>query len=170
MNTGLRNPALIATAIASTPQGQKAIGQLLDKANQTTTSTLGVVKDTLKIVALIGVGYWAYKKFINNFSRLSYVPNARPATISDGLAMSTAETIYKAMYGMGNGFNTVLRVLKPLKINDFIKVYNAFGNRAGMNPLGKKMNMIEWFKDEYEGSELIRLRFELSAPGLPNLF
>lgn len=170
MNIGLRNPALIATAIASTPQGQKAIGQMIDKANQTTTSSLGVVKDVLKISLLLGVSYWAYKKFVNNFSKMPPVKNARPATISDNLAMSRAETIYKAMYGVGNGFDVVLRSVSDLKINDFVKVYNAFGNRSGLNPLGKKMNMIEWFQDEYKGSELIRLRFELSAPGAPNFF
>jgi hypothetical protein len=43
--------------------------------------------------------------------------------------------------------------------NGFIRIYNEFGQRKGINPLSKKMTMIEWFADQFNPSEIMELRF-----------
>lgn len=154
----LGNPAVIA-AIASTPQGQKAINKALESAGNATNNTLIIVKNVLWIGLFCTVGFVAYKRFFNNFSKINQDIRYQPAKINDATAIAKAEIIFRAMYGAGNGYSTVKSNLTAIYHNDFIKIYNAFGNRKGINPLGKEMNLIEWIQDEFTGQELINLRF-----------
>lgn len=164
---GLSNPAIAVASsiIASSPQGQQAIGNGIERLNKASGNALGVGKNIFWLCVFGGLGYWGYKTFVNRFVAVSQNNDYTPATLSVQNAKTRAEKIYKAMYGVGNGFDVVLKQIKDLKHNDFIRVYNAFGNRKGINPFGDKMNLIEWFNDQFEGSELVRLRFEI-----PNFF
>ena len=154
----LGNPAIIAAAM-STPQGQKAVNRAIDNVSSASSGTLTIVKNVLYIGLAVGVGTIIYRRFFNNFSKVSYNPRYEPAKITDATATAKAESMYRAMVGFGNGFNQVKGNLTGLLHNDYIKVYNAFGNRQGSLPLSSKMTLTEWILDQFEGSELIQLRF-----------
>jgi hypothetical protein len=160
---GLHNPALI-TAVASTPKGQKAISDALDNANKGVSASASILKGVLKIGLFLGIGFYVYKK-VNGFSALKENKNDYPSSISLGLARVKAEAIYKAMYGMGNGFKEVKKELMGVNANGFVRIHNAFGVRKGINPLSKKMTLLEWFTDQFNPSELMELRFLI-----PNFF
>jgi len=51
MKKGLRNPALI-TAVASSPQGQKAISSGLETANEAVSTSVSIVKGVFVLGAL----------------------------------------------------------------------------------------------------------------------
>lgn len=162
MKKGLNNPAIIS-AIASTPQGQKAIGKTIDNAQKSVQSTYGIAKGLLGIAIIGGVGYFAYNKIFNGFKSISEDPQYMPSNVSTGVAKVKAEAIYNAMYGAGNGFTMVKAILQyvngeRINHNGFIRVYNAFGKRNGQIPFSKKMTLTEWFIDQFSESELLELR------------
>ena len=66
---GLHNPAVIS-AVASSPQGQKAIATTLENTSVGVNATVSIVKGVLKMGLFLGVGYFAYKKIFNEFSPL----------------------------------------------------------------------------------------------------
>ncbi len=158
MKSKLSNPAVIA-AIASSPQGQKAIGNSLQKVSGASVESLTIVKNVFLIGIFGFLGYKGYRKFFDNFSKISQNTKYKPATITDATAFSKAESIYRAMYGAGNGYNSVKNNLINVGFNDFIKIYNAFGGRESAIPLSPKKNLIEWINDEFSGQDLINLRF-----------
>lgn len=164
MKNSLGNP-LVISAIASTPQGQKAIGNAIDKVASSSTSGLVIVKNILWIGIFASLGFWAYRRFINGFTRIPFNTSQPAPKISDATAQAKADSIYRAMYGAGNGFSTVKSNLQSLNYNDFIKIHNAFGERSGILPMSKKMTIIEWFVDQFDSSELAQLRFLV-----PNFF
>jgi hypothetical protein len=160
MKKGLRNPALI-TAVASSPQGQKAINSGLETANEAVSTSVSIVKGVFVLGALFGVGVFAYNKIFNGFKKL---PEDRKmkATISTAIAKNKATAIFRAMYGIGSNFSKVLKILSGtngnrLNANDFVRIYNQFGKRAGATPLSKGQNMIEWFTD-FNERELLQLK------------
>ncbi len=160
MKKGLRNPALIS-AVASSPQGQKAIGNTLETANNTVNATVSIVKGLFVLGALFGIGTIAYNKIFNGFKKLPEDKKMKP-TISTAIAKNRATAIYRAMYGIGSGFSNVIKQLKGtngnrLNANDFVRIYNEFGKRAGATPLAKKQNMLEWFS-EFSELELLQLK------------
>jgi hypothetical protein len=162
MKKGLNNPAVIAAA-ASTPAGQKAISKGIDTTSSAVTGTVSIVKGVLTIAFLGGVGYYAYTKIFNGFVALSEDKRYTPSNVSTGIAKAKAEAIHRAMYGAGNGFNTVKTILQyvngqRINHNGFIRVYNAFGKRNGQIPFSKSMNLVEWFNDQFDESELLELR------------
>lgn len=161
---GLKNPALL-TAVASTKQGQKAISDSLTKASASVESTATILKGIFKIALLGGLGYFVYKKIFNGFTPLVQDKRYAPSNISTGVAKSKAQLIYRAMYGVGSGFKQVKQNLLGVNHNGFIRIYNEFGKKKGLNPLSKNLNLIEWFEDQFSPSELMELRFLL-----PNFF
>lgn len=168
MKQGLNNPALVA--VASTPQGQKAITKTIDTANNAVSGSLSIVKGVLGIAFLGGVGYFAYTKIFNGFTSVTEDSRYTPSNVSTGVAKAKAEAIYIAMYGAGNGFAMVKAILQyvngeRINHNGFIRVYNAFGKRNGQIPFSKKMTMTEWFTDQFDESELLELRLII-----PNFF
>ena len=159
-NNKLGNPAVIA-AIASTPQAQRAINTSLERVSNASANTVSIVKNILLIGIFGFFSYKVYQKFFNNFSSLSQHPRYEPAKITDATARAKAESIYRAMYGFGNGFNTVFMNLKGTSHNDFVKIYNAFGNRSSAIPMSPEKNLIEWITGgEFNNVELIKLRSE----------
>ncbi|WP_300568425.1 hypothetical protein [Flavobacterium sp.] len=161
---GLHNPAVL-TAVASTPQGQKAIASTLENANAGVTATASIVKGVLKTAVFVGIGYFTYRKIFGGFSPLKENKRDKPSNISTGMAKNKAEAIYSAMYGVGNGFKSVKQNLMGVNPNGFVRIHNAFGLRKGINPLSKKMTLIEWFGDQFSQNELMELRFII-----PNFF
>jgi len=159
---GLHNPAIMA---ASTPQGQKVIANTLENANASVNATVSIVKGVLKTGLFLGIGYYAYKKIFDGFSPLKENKRDKPSNISTGMAKNKADAIYSAMYGMGNGFKSVKQNLMGINANGFVRIHNSFGLRKGINPLSKKMNLIEWFNDQFSQNELMELRFIV-----PNFF
>jgi hypothetical protein len=118
-------------------------------------------------VVLVGasVGYQLYK---NRFVKLLQNRNFSNPKITQAQAQSRAEAIYKAMYGMGSGFNTVYEQLSGgLSYNDFVLIYNAFGKRKPAtqninpfrNPFDRGWTMFEWFESEFSDSQKQELRF-----------
>lgn len=61
------------------------------------------------------------------------------------------------MYGPGDNFNKVATNLKGLNYNGYVRVYNAFGERRGMDL--KKQNLEEWLYDNFTESEIKQLKF-----------
>ncbi|PKB18380.1 hypothetical protein [Flavobacterium sp. 5] len=160
---GLNNPAILAAAAASTPEGQKAIAKTIDTANDAVSGTFSIVKNVLGIAVLGGVAYFGYTKLFNGFTAISEDQKYTPSNVSSGLAKAKAEAIYTAMSGIGNGFNLVKSVLQyvngeRINHNGFIRIYNAFGKRNGAVPFSPKMTLTEWFTDQFSQSELLELR------------
>lgn len=155
---GLHNPALF-TAIASTPAGQKAITNSLENASAGVNATASIMKRILKTSLFVGLGYFAYHKLFNGFSALKENKFDKPSNISAGMAKNKAEAIFSAMYGIGNGFKSVKQNLMGVNPNGFVRIHNEFGLRKGINPLSKKMTLLQWFGDQFNESELMELRF-----------
>lgn len=164
---GLHNPAVI-TAIASTDRGKKGITDAIENANAGVAATASIIKGVLKAGLFLGVGYYVYKKVFDGFSKLKEDKRYRPSNISTGMAKNKAEAIYSALYGINitsAGFKAVKQNLTGVNHNGFIKIYNEFGLRKGLNPMSSKMNLVEWISDEFSQSELVQLRFIV-----PNFF
>ena len=136
--------------------------KLFEKAEQKSNETKNIAVNIFKIGLLFSVTFVGYKMFVNRFTNQSFDSNFKPATISKSNAKSRAEAIYKAMYGFGNGFRIVLENLKGLSKNDYIKVYNEFGARKGQNDVFNRMDLNEWIIDQFNETELLRLRLLIS--------
>lgn len=152
MKQGLSNPALIA-AVLQTPQGQKA---LADSA-QATVRALNFGFTILKIGFISLAGYIIYRKITGAFSKISEDRNYRPANVSVISAKQRAENIFKAVYGAANDFNKVSQNLSGLNHNGFIRVYNEFGSRRGLD--FKKLNLTEWLYDQFNETQIAQLKF-----------
>ncbi len=160
MEKGLSNPALIA-AIATSQQGQKTIGNTLETANNTVKTTVSIVKSVFVLGLLFGAGTIIYYKVFNGFKKLPEDKKMKP-TISTAIAKNKANSIFRAMYGVGSGFETVMKQLtgfngKRLNANDFVRIYNEFGKRAGAAPFAKKQTMLEWFT-EFNELQLLQIK------------
>lgn len=153
---GLNNPALIAAA-AATPAGQEVIKKVADE----TASTVRVIKNIVLIGLFAGGTYWGIKKIFFGFKKLPEDKRFK-ATISDVVASVKADNIYSALNGINN-FSKIRSELIGLNPNDFVRIYNAFGNRKpkvlSVNiPLSSAKNMLEWFKT-LSSEEISQLSF-----------
>ena len=170
----LRNPALIAAA------GGVATAYLTNKGNKKSSETsvnsndakseiikqsASVIPFVIKLGIFLGVGYIAYKTFVKSFNKIGEINNLPPANISDGEAQTRANSIYAAMYGFGANYRGVSENLAGLNYNGWVRLYNAFGHRAGANPLSEKKDLVWWINDQFSENELQQLRFIL-----PNVF
>lgn len=150
-NKGLGNPVVTAVAAGA---GQEVV-----------KSTASVIPFLIKTTVFIGLGYWAYRSFVTRFVPLKEVNSWPASSITNGQATTRAEMIYQAMEGFGANFQIVASNLSSLNYNGWVRLYNAFGNRRGANPLGKKMDLVEWLGDQFDEEELAQLRFLV-----PNVF
>jgi alpha-acetolactate decarboxylase len=158
-NKKLANPAVAAVvnsdAAKNASEGQKAVVQ----------ATASVIPFFLKTIFVLGVGYVVVNKWTNRFvpaKEASYYP---AANVTTSQAKTKADAIHGAMKGFGNGFQIVAANIAGLNYNGWIRVYNAFGNRQGVVPFSAKMNLSEWFADQFDDEELAQLRFLV-----PNVF
>ncbi|MGQ2982119.1 hypothetical protein [Flavobacterium sp.] len=142
---GLGNPVAVA---ASTPAGQKAISEVVS-----------IIPWLIK-AGLIGFAIWyAVGLWTKRFVKAAQNPNYPPANVSDAQAEAKADALYNAMYGPGANFDEVAGQINGLNYNGWIKVFNAFGKRGGVNPFADDMNLVEWLTDQFDDEELIQLRF-----------
>lgn len=152
----LQNPAVTALALANPDTVKKATHTAL---------VLGVV-----VIASVG-GLFYYNYFYKNrFKKISYDPKAPLSNISSDVARIKADTIYKAMLGIGNGFSMVKMTLSGVNRNGFIAIYNAFGKRKPADKLSlwgnsSHIDLIAWFNNQFSKNELRELRFLVSAEG-----
>lgn len=118
-------------------------------------------------VSVLGIGgtlfynlYWKHR-----FRKMSYDPNQKPASISAGLAKSKAETLYRAMHGMGANYTHVYNALRGMGHNNYVAIYNAFGKRppATSFSMGNKndMDLSQWLQDQFSGEKLASLRAQV---------
>ncbi len=158
-NKKLGNPAVAAVvssgAAKSASEGQKAVVQ----------ATASVIPFALKTIFILGVGYVVISKYTNRFVPSKEVPYYPTANVTTSQAKTKADAIHGAMKGFGNGFQIVAANIAGLNYNGWVRVYNAFGNRQGVIPFSAKMNLTEWFADQFNEEELAQLRFLV-----PNVF
>jgi len=164
---GLSNPAVLAAA--SSPAGQKAVGDVssIARTNAETTGKIAVavVPFIVKVVIIGGIIYVGYRMYSKRFIKLAYNPSLDAANISDGQAQAKADAIYAALFGVGADFAMVAAQLAGLNYNGWVKLYNAYGQRMGANLLADKMNLVEWLNDDqFSDDEMSQLRFIL--PGV----
>lgn len=158
----LGNPAVL---LATSEAGQKAISNASENQKAVVQATASVIPFVIKTVIVIGIGTFIYYKYTNRFVSLKENPNYPVSNITNNQASTRAEVIYNAMLGFGNGFEIIKTNIAGLNYNAFIKLYNAFGSRQGSIPFSEKMNMVEWFSDQFDEEELTQLRFLV-----PNMF
>ena len=155
----LGNPAVLAVANSdvakNASESQKAV----------VNATASVIPFFLKSAFVLTVGYVAYNKWTNRFVAAKEAPYYPAANITTSQAQTKADAIHVAMKGIGNGFQIVAANIAGLNYNGWIRVYNAFGNRQGVIPFSSKMNLTEWFADQFNEEELAQLRFLV-----PNVF
>lgn len=155
MEKGLNNPAL---ALMTSDVGKQAIANA--KENQSKLIDIGFW--LLKAGVLAGGAYFLYRKIIPNFKKITEDRNLPKSNISDIQAKNRAESIFTGMRGAGSGFDNTVNNLRGINHNGFIKIFNAFGERSGQFGFSK-MNMIEWFQDQYSNTQLSKLRFIISG-------
>lgn len=156
---GLKSPVATA-AFASTKAGEKTVDLV--------GSVMKWVLIGGAVVATTAIGYQFYK---NRFKKLPQNRNYPAPKITQAQAQAKADTIYKAMYGIGSGFSTVATQLAGVGYNDFVLIYNAFGKRKPAtqkmnlfsNPFDRGWTLLEWIENEFSDAEKEELRFLTSG-------
>jgi hypothetical protein len=128
--------------------------------------TASLIPFLVKLGIFAGIGYFAYTTFIRRFKKIGENPKFPAANITLGEAQTRAESMYAAMQGIGADFKTVQYNLSGINYNAWVRIYNAFGLRNGVNPLEDKTDLVEWLLSQFNESELAQLRFV--TPGLFN--
>ncbi|RDI07044.1 hypothetical protein [Flavobacterium sp. AG291] len=159
---GLGNPAVLA--VASSPAGQQAISNISETQRKVTDAGIQILPFVFKTLFVAGCGYVAYRLWTDRFIKLGTNPNWPASNINDAQADARAEAIYQAMVGFGADKDAVAMNIAGLNYNGWVKVYNAFGNREGILPFSKEMNLVEWINDQFSGDDLLELRVIL--PGV----
>ena len=157
----LRNPAVLAAA--STPAGQNALTKSTEITANAANKGIDLLSWGIKLAVLCGGAYYVVSLFKKRFINMNTNSNYAPSNITDGQAVAKADALYEAMYGVGADVDIVATQIAGLNYNGWVKVYNAFGNRKGVNPLGDAMNLVEWFNDQFDEDELLQLRFLVSG-------
>lgn len=159
---GLRNPAVLA--VASSPAGQKVVSDISETQRKLTDTGISLIPFVAKTVFVVGVIYVGYRLYTDRFIKMGINTNYPGANITDGQASARANALHEAMKGIGANKAIVAANLQGLNYNGWVKVYNAFGNRKGINPFGSEMNLAEWINDEFSGTDLLELK--LILPGV----
>jgi hypothetical protein len=150
MENGLSNPALIAL---STPEGRQAVAN----ASKVQSKAIDLGFSILKVGLLALGGYLVYRKIAYSFQKRKEDNNYRPANVSHEMAKVRADNLFKAMYGVSNDFNAILKNLSGVNYNGYTRIFNAFGERRGAD--FKKQNLTQWIYDQCNQTELAQLKF-----------
>jgi hypothetical protein len=153
---GLGNPAMVA---ASTPAGQRALSQASETQKKLAETGISLIPWLVKTGLIVFALWYLWGLWKGRFIKAPINPNYPPANVSDAQAEAKANALFSAMYGVGANYDLVAAQLNGLNYNGWIKVYNAFGNRDGINPFGDEMNLVEWLNDQFSQNELLQLRF-----------
>lgn len=111
----------------------------------------------LKIALIGGILTLAYFKIFKGFQQIQDDKRYKPSNINVTQAKARSEAIYTALLGFGANYSTVENNLTGLNHNGFIKVYNEFGERRSSTLV--KMNLVEWLQDQFNETEIAKLRF-----------
>ncbi|ALM50311.1 hypothetical protein AMR72_16320 [Flavobacterium psychrophilum] len=159
---GLRNPAVLA--VASSPAGQKVISDTSETTRKLADTSISLIPFIVKTTIIVGGIYVAYRLYTDRFIKMGVNTSYPGANITDGQASARANAMYEAMKGIGANKDVVAMNLQGLNYNGWVKVYNAFGNRTGVIPFSKEMNLAEWLNDQFSGTDLLELK--LILPGV----
>ena len=129
---------------------------VLDAQTEIVRQTASIIPFLVKTAVICGIGYYAYKKYTNRFVSLKEISKYPDARISLAQAKSKADSIAGSITWTGNSFNNVADNLSGLNYNDFIRVYNAFGQQTG-TLLGGDLNLIEWIQNKFSEYEVEQL-------------
>lgn len=73
-----------------------------------------------------------------------------------------AYQVYLTMWTLGTNEDELFTILGTLKLNELVEVYKAFATRGyrlgGGEPLGKQLNLFEWFDKELNRNEREKMR------------
>lgn len=149
----------IASIAAQNPEVKKAISDNISSSIKAAKTTYTVGKYLIGTVVIVGGGYLVYRRFFG-FTKIKEDSRFTPANITTGVAIAKANAIFNAMYGLGSGFSKVQAILLGVNHNGLIRIYNAFGAKAGfaVTPFAKRMNLFEWFGDQFKASEMAQLK------------
>lgn len=142
--------------------GNPATAIVTAKALDKTTEVIPFVLKTLFILGMAGFIIYKIKNKFRPLSENNAYPNAN---VTHGTAKTKADAIFSAMTGFGANVDLVANNIAGLNYNGFVRVFNAFGDKQGAIPFSDKMNMVEWFYDQFNEAELTKLRFLV-----PNIF
>lgn len=142
--------------------GNPAVAIASQKALEKTSEAIPFMIKTLFVLGIVGFAVYKFSKRFKPLSENTSYPNAN---VTLGVAKTKADAIFSAMTGLGSNVDLVANNIAGLNYNGFVRVFNAFGDRQGVIPFSSKMNMVEWFYDQFNESELTKLRFLV-----PNVF
>lgn len=149
MKNKLGNPAMIA-AVANSKAGEKAI----DKATE-------VIPFVLKTLFFVGFTATCLYFYLNRFKKWSYNNDFAKPTLTDEQAKLRADTIWQAIGFFTDSFATIKKQFMNINYNDFISIYNQFGERS-KSMIQDKKNLIQVLQDNLGDTELAQLRFILN--------
>jgi hypothetical protein len=130
-------------------------------ANQLAT----VIPWLIKLLVILGLGWWAYSRFTNRFINLKLNSKYPLANVTDAQAKTRADAIAQSLALFdytGNEFEVTSQNIAGLNYNGFIKVYNAFGKQSGHLGAGA-LNLVEWIHDQFSEYEIKQLSILLNG-------
>lgn len=83
--------------------------------------------------------------------------------ITEQEARAYAERLYEAMKGIGTDEEAIKKILQPLTLHDYNRVYNMFGLRKYFVNgeaafLGENLSLTEWLIQELSDNDIIELK------------
>lgn len=147
-------------------------------ANETVDTAKNNPKTILAVAGLVIAGFvvvGVYKKIFppeKTLDQLSDDNDFSPTGLSDANAKLIADRLYAAMVQVGTNEDEIFSAVEGLNVNDFNKVYKAFGLRqyslfwgnVGDPFTSDKHDLITWLTNELSDNDLNKLR--TSIPGL----
>lgn len=160
-NNKLGNPAVATAVGAYASQRPDVVGKGVK---------IGFILLGLSVVAVGGMAFY-YLYWQHRFVPLNYNTNYAPSSITPSEAKIKAESLYKAMYGMGTDFSSVYEAFKGVNYNAFIDIYNAFGKRKPADDISfigtsNYLTLTEYLKSDLSKSELEKIRSLTKIKGL----
>lgn len=137
------------------------------------------LKIGIGITAALVVGLLLIKKS-DNGNGYGYDPtgnNTQGNNSSAFNAKDAAEKLYNAMREMGTDEKAIMQVFQTVSVQNFTKVYNAFGKRSYNDQMGNQYNfspfydlplhnLSYWLKSELSGSSFETLRIKYKSTNL----
>lgn len=138
------------------------------------------LKVGIGIAAALAVGILLIKKSDNGtgYGNDPTGNNAYPSDINGSFnAKDAAEKLYNAMRESGTDEKAIMQVFQTVSVQNFIKVYAAFGKRSYNDQLGNQYNfnpffnlplhnLSYWLKSELSGSSFETLRIKYKTTNL----
>ena len=138
------------------PAAAAALAPAASKAAEKSAEAIPFI---IKTVVIVGGAIYLIHRYTNRFVKWDEKPGLPKANVTFEQADARADAIYNALdWEIFDDFDTVKANIQNLNYNGFVRVYNAFGNRAGNFVTGRK-TMMEFLNDQLDSEELQELRF-----------